>query len=128
LSFELRINDVLFVVDSLDDMRADLARLQETQFAEVWLVPAQEWPTLGALVHGQGAWLTYIRHEGDAGFSTRNPNYEGPQEATLQFYLSNGQCDEYPASWSVTTAEAVRAMEYFFASLQRAPWLTWHED
>jgi hypothetical protein len=126
VSFEVTINDEVFEMDRLDELRTHLVRLQENQFTEVWLIPSDGWPTLTALVNGSAAWLMYLRYEGDAGFSTRNPNYVGPEGAVVQYQLSNGQMDEYPASWNITTPEAVRALEHFFITLERPPWLTWH--
>ncbi len=70
----------------------------------------------------------YMRYEGDAGSSTRNPQYTGPHKAMIEYYLSHGQCDEYPAAWNITTAEALRALEYFFDEKAMAPWLTWQDE
>jgi len=128
MAFEVTINDEVFETDGLEQLRTHLARLQDNQFAEVWLTPSAGWPTLTALVNGSAAWLMFLRYEGDAGFSTRNPNYVGPEEAITEYKLSNGQVDEYPASWNITTPEAVRAIEHFFVTLERPPWLTWHPD
>src|SRR5258708_22425110 len=127
MPFDLMINGESVEINSLGELRSELADVQKTQFSELWLTPSSEWPTLCALINGDAAWLMYLQFEGDAGFSTRNPNYAGPPKATLEFYLSNGQRDEYPASFNITTPEAMRAMEFFFTAQQRAPWLVWHE-
>jgi hypothetical protein len=71
--------------------------------------------------------MRFLCWEGDAGFSTRNPKYAGPPKA-VEYYLSNGQRDEYPASWNITTTEALRALEYFLAEENMAPWLHWHKN
>jgi len=90
MSFELRINDEAFEVERVDDLREGLARVWQTQFSEVWLIPTEEWPTLAMLVNGDAAWLMFLRYEGDSGFSTRNPKYAGPATSMLEFYLSSG--------------------------------------
>lgn len=69
----------------------------------------------------------YLRHEGDSGFSTQNPDYAGPKDAVMEFCLSNGQPDEYAASRNITAAAAMRALEFFFANAAMAPWLLWRE-
>jgi len=69
-----------------------------------------------------------VRHEGDAGFSTRDPQYTGPQKAMIEYYLSNGQRDEYPVAWNITTAEALRGLEFFLEEEDMAPWLTWQDE
>jgi hypothetical protein len=120
---ELDINNVLHEVTNVDKLRARLAQLTQTQFSEVWIRHTADWPAVCALINGEAAWLMYMRYEGDAGFSTRNPQYTGPHKAMIEYYLSNGQCDEYPAAWNITTAEALRALEYFFDEKAMAPWL-----
>ena len=126
---ELTINGSAFEVRNLEDLKKVLSRAAEGQFSEVWLCKPQGGPSLCALINGESAWLMYLRHsEGDPGFSTRNPNYAGLREAMIEFRLSNGQVDHYPAAWNITTQEALRALNHFFATLDRAPWLEWHDD
>ncbi len=125
---ELDINNVLHEVTNVDKLRARLAQLTQTQFSEVWIHHTAGWPAVCALINGEAAWLMYMRYEGDAGFSTRNPQYTGPHKAMIEYYLSHGQCDEYPAAWNITTAEALRALEYFFDEKAMAPWLTWQDE
>jgi hypothetical protein len=125
---ELKINKVLYEVTDPDELRVRLAQIRRTQFSEVWMQHAAGWPAIGALINGEAAWLMYVRHEGDAGFSTRNPQYAGPEKAVIEYYLSSGQRDEYPASWNITTAEALRGLEYFLEEEAMAPWLHWNDD
>ena len=125
---ELKINGAAYDVSTLEQLRLHLAEVQRTQFAEVWLEEKDSWPTICALIHGDAAWLMYTRYEGDAGFSTRNPDYSGPADATIEYHLTNGQRDEYPAAWNITTAEALRALEYFLKEKNMAPWLSWHDE
>jgi hypothetical protein len=128
MPFELFINGGTFDVHSLDELRLQLGKVNQTQFSELELCTPDGWPVLHVLVNGEAAWLMFLRHEGDAGFSTRNPDCAGSEKDVIEFYLSNGQRDEYPASWNITTIEALRALEYFFTDSKRAPWLAWHED
>jgi hypothetical protein len=125
---ELKINKVQYEVTDPDELRLLLAQVRRTQFSEVWMQHPAGWPAIGALINDQAAWLTFVRHEGDAGFSTRNPQYTGPQKAMIEYYLSNGQRDEYPVAWNITTAEALRALEFFLEEEDMAPWLTWQDE
>jgi Immunity protein Imm1 len=125
---ELKINKVQYEVTDPGELRLRLAQVGRTQFSEVWLQHADGWPAIGALINGEAAWLTYVRHEGDAGFSTRNPQYAGPAKAQIEYYLSNGQRDEYPASWNISVTEALRALEHFLEEETMAPWLSWQDD
>jgi len=125
---ELKINKVQYEVTDPDELRLLLAQVRRIQFSEVWMQHPAGWPAIGALINGQAAWLTFVRHEGDAGFSTRNLQYTGPQKAMIEYYLSNGQRDEYPVAWNITTAEALRALEFFLEEEDMAPWLTWQDE
>jgi hypothetical protein len=125
---ELKINKVMYEVTDLGELQVRLAQGTRTKFSEIWLQHTEGWPAISALINGDAAWLMFLRFEGDAGFSTRNPNYAGPPKAKIEYYLSNGQRDEYPASWNISTAEALRALEYFFEQEAMAPWLQWHEE
>lgn len=125
---ELIINKVQYEVTDLDELRPYLAQVRRNQFSEVWLHHAAGWPAICALINSEAAWLMYLRFEGDAGFSSRNPLYAGLEKAVIEYHLSNGEQDEYPASWNVTTAEAFRALEYFFEEAAIAPWLHWYDD
>jgi hypothetical protein len=125
---ELKINKVMYEVTELTELQVHLGHIGRTPFSEIWLQHTEGWPAISALINGDAAWLMYVRSEGDAGFSTRNPNYAGPPKAVIEYYLANGQRNEYPASWNITTAEALRALEYFFEQEAMAPWLQWHEE
>jgi alpha-D-ribose 1-methylphosphonate 5-triphosphate synthase subunit PhnI len=81
---------------------------------------------LVALINGDLGWLMYLRYNGDVGFSTRNPDYAGPEDAVLEYYLSNRQRDAYPLSWAIPVSEIERALEYFITELKPPPWLHWH--
>lgn len=74
-----------------------------------------------------GAFLLYVRYAGDTGFTSRDPAYDGPEDAVLDFRLSNGQSDVYPTCWTIPLADALRALEYALMHRARAPWVTWHD-
>jgi hypothetical protein len=66
----------------------------ESSFEETW-VQSPDGQALCALINGDRGWLMYLREEGDSGFSSRNPDYDGPAEAQIEYRLSNGQHDLY---------------------------------
>ena len=70
----------------------------------------------------------YLRENGDAGFSSQNPNYSGPADATIEYRLSNGQQDEYPASWALSVAEIERALNFFQKEHKPPTFIHWHND
>jgi hypothetical protein len=79
-------------------------------------------------VNGDRAWLMYLRYDGDAGFSSRNPEYQGPEYAVVDYFLSNGQCDEYPASWTYPTDQVFKVLEWFAANRSSPPSIAWFND
>ncbi len=117
-------------ITTVEELRQQLERVHQQQLSEVWLDAGEEGPALTMLVNGVHAWLMYLRdHDGDPGFSSRNPHYTGPASATMQFLLSNGQMDEYPVAWTLPLEEACAACEYFVLSQGgRSPAITWHDD
>ncbi len=70
----------------------------------------------------------YLREDGDSGFSSRNPSYDGPPDGQIEYELSNGQHDFYPASWALPLAEIQRAIQYFEREHNQPPFVSWHED
>ena len=84
---------------ALLELHGKLASLSLSTFAEVW-VDHDPFPAICALMNGNRGWLMWVRHEGDAGFSSRNVAYSGSPEAEIEYMLSNGQVDRYPASWA----------------------------
>jgi Immunity protein Imm1 len=125
---ELKVNSSICDIRNVEALWAALKEVGNRQFCEVWLSSSDGGPALCALFNGKAAWLMYLRNdEGDPSYSTRNPDYTGPEDAKIEYRLENGQVDEYPAAWNITTPEALRALAHFFTNLERAPWLVWHE-
>ncbi len=81
-----------------------------------------------ALIHGEVGWLMYLRENGDAWFSSQIPNYTGSADAQIEYYLSIGQYDTYPASWALPVEVVQRALEFFAREHRPPPWVTWHND
>jgi hypothetical protein len=111
---ELRIDGISHEIDDPGELQGHFAHIHRLSFAEIWMQPAESWPTICALFNADAAWLMCLRFKGDAGVSARNPNDSGPPNAVIAYCLSNGQRDEYPASWDITTNEALRALTHFF--------------
>lgn len=96
-------------------------------FEEVW-VELPDGQSMCALINGPRGWLMYLREAGDSGCSSRNPDYDGPPEAKVEYILNNGQRDLYPAAWALPIAEVRRALMYFEQERQRPPFVVWHEE
>ena len=96
-------------------------------FREVWL-ESPDGKSLCALINGDVGWLMYLRENGDAGFSSRNPGYAGPPDEMVEYCLSNGQRDLYPRGWAYPTPVIERAMEYFREHGEPPPFISWYND
>lgn len=127
MEYILTLNGQEYAVASSAELASRLETVRQDNYAELWLNQADR-PTLCVLVNRDKAWIMFLREEGDSGFSSRNPDYAGPAGAKLEFFLSNGQRDEYPAQWCIPTAEALQAMHYFFEHGEKSPAVYWHED
>lgn len=95
-------------------------------FQEIWEYVGPK--SLCALINGDRGWLMYLEEDGDSGFSSRNPEYDGPPDAMIPYEITNGQGDEFPASWTYPLDDIHRALDYFRRSGERAPFISWHRD
>src|SRR5258708_34069980 len=93
-------------------IRATVPSMSDQQYQEI-LAETPDGQSLFALINGDVGWLMYLRENGDAGFSSRNPDYAGPPNAQIEYYLNNGQCDLYPASWALSIGEVRRTRNNF---------------
>jgi hypothetical protein len=101
--------------------------IDKSKYDEIW-VETSDGQAMCALINGNLGWLMYLRESGDAGFSSRNPNYTGPSDAMLEYFVSNGQGDEYPMAWALPIEEIRRALDYFERERKPPPFVTWHND
>jgi hypothetical protein len=46
----------------------------------------------------------------------------------IEYILSNGQRDEYPASWALPIADIRRAFDFFRTERKPPPFVRWHND
>jgi hypothetical protein len=100
---------------------------EASQFDQIW-IELPDGQSMSALINGGVGWLMYLRENGDAGFSSRNPSYSGPPTAEIEYKLDNGQHDSYPAAWALPIAEVQQALEYFRRELRPPPFVLWHND
>ncbi len=70
----------------------------------------------------------YLRYNEDSGFSSRNANYKGPTESTIEYRLNNGQHDEYPASWAYPVDVVEHALHFFQTQQMPPAFIYWHND
>ena len=101
--------------------------MTDSPFREIW-VEGKEGQAMCALTNGELGWLMYLRTSGDAGFSSRNPAYQGQPDAMIQYQLDNGQMDEYPAAWAYSLPLVEEALRFFREFSKPPPFVHWHND
>lgn len=95
---------------------------------EIWLSNEEDEQAMMALINGKFGFLMYLREEGDAGFSSRNPKYTGPENEMMAFYLSNGQLDHYPMSFVLPLNQVNEALDFFKKHHKPPTFITWWND
>ena len=145
MTIELLVNGHSSRVASVTEFRRALIPFASEQFREISINIDEGGPSLFALLDRSIGWLMYLRHYGDAGFSSRNTAFDvsaaaqsspasvsrfgGGLVPVIEYRLSNGQDDRYPASWALPEKEVMRALEYFVEHQgARAPFVVWNDD
>ena len=106
---------------------------EKGQYKEIWVYLKEsedDERTMMALLNGDWGWLMYLREEGDSGFSSRNPDYEGTDDDgnMMDFMLSNGQLDHYPLSYVISANQVMEALNYFEKHHELPGFISWHND
>lgn len=94
---QVTINGKPHSLAGVEETERLLASIEQTDDLEIWASDG-DGSSLCALLNRRCGWLMFLRNEGDAGFSSRNPlEVEGVGMEEI-FVLSNGQVDTYPRS------------------------------
>jgi hypothetical protein len=124
---ELTINGHNAAFATVPELQCLLAPYAGEAFREIW-INAADGPALAALFNGTNGFLMYLRENGDAGFTSRNPSYAGELGMMIEFRLVGDQQDQYPAHWVLPEAVVSKTMEHFVEHGGRAPFVQWHDD
>ena len=95
------------------------------QYKEIWLEGPGE-QSICALINGHTGWLMYLRFAGDAGYSSRNPSETSDEN--IEYFLSNGQRDEYPKKWAYPIEVLKEALFGFIDNGALPKQVEWHDD
>lgn len=102
---------------------------KDGQYKEIWVYLKEtedDERSMCGLINGDWGWLNYFREEGDAGLSSRNPDYTDDGK-TMEF-MTNGELDPYPMSYVLPAEQVIRALEYFEKNGELPPFIVWHDD
>lgn len=112
-------------VQSIEEFTAALDGFDQHCDFELWL-NVKGGPAICMLRNAEAAWLMYLTHEGDAGFtSVGNLDARG----SVRYRLSNGQVDEYPSAWCLDVETCYKALAYFFVNDGLRPeWVRWRDQ
>lgn len=113
------------VVKSSEEFSVELDRFDAVEMFELWLFSSNG-PSIGMLRSEGNAWLIYLRHEGDNGFTSASTDLRA---GVATYKLSNGQLDEYPLSFCIDIEQCYKALAYFFANDGAMPTgINWQES
>jgi hypothetical protein len=101
--------------------------MSDQQYQEIW-IERPDGQSMCALINGDIGWIMYLRYKGDPGFSSRNQDYKGAESATIDYVLSNGERDQYPASWALPISIVNRALAHFRKEGKPPHFVFWHND
>ena len=105
---------------------------EDGQYKEIWVYSEEtedDERAMCGLINGDWGWLNYYSEEGDAGLSSRNPDYTGTDNdnKTMNFII-NGELDSYPLSYVLLEEQVMKALDYFEKYHKIPPFITWHDD
>jgi hypothetical protein len=89
-------------------------------FSHLWL-DRDDGRSLSALLNGDLGFLTCFR------LTSRNPDSQGPADATVEYRLQSGHHAWHPAA-GLPAATCLKAVEQFERTGEPAPFVTWHND
>ena len=121
MSINLSINDQCHTDVTLEILKQLID--SSTHFCEIWL-NIENGPAICCLKNGEDAFLMYLREVGDSGFYVLS---ERADDVKLEFELSNGQVDSYPADMTVSFNLAKKALKYFYVCQGMLPEIQWVE-
>jgi hypothetical protein len=101
--------------------------MNNSPYQEIWVEGPND-QLLCALVNDDRGWLMYLREPGDAGFSSRNPDYDGALNTRIDYILSNGQLDSYRAAWAYPVDVVMQAIAYFKSEGTPPSFIHWYND
>lgn len=96
-------------------------------YKEIW-IELENGQAMCALINNNRGWLMCIMNEEGNSLSSRNPDYIGDEETTLDFMRNNGQCDYYPLSWCLSVDIVYHVLNYFEQEKKLPEFIVWHED
>src|SRR6266851_5614528 len=101
-AWRLLIDGAEETVSDVRQLHRRIAAALRKQFAEVQLVRGERPEhNLFALFNDDHAVMSYTHNIDEASYSAKSDDGSGTEEEAMEFYLSNGQCDEYPLAETI---------------------------
>lgn len=116
-------------IDSSAELRSAIENSRTTQFGEIVLVVGSlPEHALTLMLNHEKASLFYSQNIDEHSFSSRNPFIAPDTDEEVEFLLSNGQMDAYPASWVVPATIGIDAICHFFDQRKLSENVSWHQE
>ncbi len=118
----LTINGKEYQARSGDELTPYLQQLKFTSYNEIWATQS-DCSSLCLLTNSSRAFVLYLRYPGDSGLiATTNDQVTNTM---IEFKLSNGQLDEYPARWTVPVHDALKILTSFIQDNNLLSYVNW---
>ena len=111
-------------------------RLKEAQMRgdfptsiQVILDKDAEWVSegLSAFFNANRAWVIWNNEDGEWLYPV-NFRYKALEPIEEECYIENGQLDEYSIQWSHSHDFALKLLNHYFKTGERAPWVNWTSE
>lgn len=103
-------------------LRKELENRKDGKYGAFWLV--DESPKLALFINNESACLYYMPENSDDKWS-KNPEFTGKEEDTLDFLIENYQLDDMPLEFVIPTKQAIEAFVYFYKNHDLSSELQW---
>ncbi len=112
--------------ESLEQLAQHLEIVQNQTYVQVW-IHKEDGQALGVFFNRHFASVGWLTDDGDSATAI-DMRYTGPDNALQEFYIEDGQLNEYPERNCLSRPEGLRALLDFMEQGQRPAWLQWHEE
>lgn len=130
--YQLTINNQEYEIDSSEELKTYLLKVDKSQFSEIWLsnyvdeINDFKKSSICVLRNENLAFVTFLEDENNYFHSVND--LQKKTDEVIEFELSNGQHDFYPKSYCIEIEKAIRAVLFFYKFNEKADFIKWENN
>lgn len=130
--YQLTINNQEYEIDSSEELKTYLLKVDKSQFSEIWLsnyvdeINDFKKSSICVLRNENLAFVTFLEDENNYFHSVND--LQKKTDEVIEFELSNGQHDFYPKSYFIEIEKAIRAVLFFYKFNEKADFIKWENN